>query len=330
LNADIFAEWFQGQGQSVVRTKSSYWVENARHIYQAFPYHWIISPDDDEISDFLVSHSSIGLRYSTPLESQNGLISYHAVLENKQYDEYSVSKWSRKNIRRGLKNCQIRQIPFKLVAEDGWELQKDTLSRQGRKVSLTQDEWRRRWEVASELPGFEAWGAFSSNKLVASVVTFLMDDCCYMLYQQCLGAYLKDHINNALSYFVSYRMIRQPLIKSILYGLHSLDAPPSIDEFKFRMGYYPKIVRQRVVFHPRIRKAFNPLSLKLTQAMLVFFPGVEFLSKAEGMMRFAIEGEKSLEDQTWPEALLSRDGDRIPFHFPSHLLNKIQNQKKGR
>jgi hypothetical protein len=318
LNADVFAEWFRGQQRCVVKSESSYWVEHASHVFQALPYHWVISPGEEELKEILVKNKGIGLRYSTPLEMTEGLISYHAVLENKKYDEYSLSKWSRKNVRRGIRHCEFRPISLKLVSTEGWDLQVDTLRRQGRKVNLTREEWIKRWDVASVLPGFEAWGAFSGKKLVSSVVTFILDDCCYMLYQQCLSQYLKDHINNALSFNVSQTMIRRPGIESILYGLHSLDAPPSIDEFKFRMGYYPKLVRQRVVFNPKFRLLINSTSLKMTRMMVSIFPGAEFLSKAEGMMRFASEGKKKLADQTWPEAIISRENNDYPLEIAAY------------
>jgi hypothetical protein len=298
-----YAEWLRHQGQRVFQTVSSYWVEAGPRIYQAFPYHWVISPPEDELRGFLVEHRAIGLRYSAPLETPQGAASYHAVLGIKDYNLDVLGKWARKNVRRGLANCQVEPISFERLAEEGWSLQLDTLDRQGRRLHLEQEAWRTRCLAAGNLPGFEAWGALVAGKLAASVITFRMDDCYYMLYQQCLRHYLPEHVNNALCFVVTQNIIRRPETKSILYGLHSLDASPSVDEFKFRMGYSARPVRQRVVFHPALRPLFNPASHALLAWILHLKPGNPSIAKAEGMLRFYLIGKRPLEQQDWPEVL---------------------------
>ena len=69
MNPETFAEWLQRQGYKVVRTDSSYWYEASSRVYQAFPYHWLIQPAEDELSAFLRQQNAIGLRYSTPIEA---------------------------------------------------------------------------------------------------------------------------------------------------------------------------------------------------------------------------------------------------------------------
>ena len=77
MNADIFAEWLRRQGHRVARTESSYWYDQGPRVYQAFPYHWLISPDDLEITELIRQHGALALRYSTPVRSEEGAISYH-------------------------------------------------------------------------------------------------------------------------------------------------------------------------------------------------------------------------------------------------------------
>ncbi len=98
-------------------------------------------------------------------------------------------------------------------------------------------------------------------------------------------------------------MLEDADITSILYGLHSLDAPSSVDEFKFRMGYTPQPVRQRVVFHPWLRPLINRATLATLNRLNRSFPGHATLAKAEGMVRFYLEGLKPLQDQQWPTCL---------------------------
>lgn len=306
MNAEVFAEWLRRQGHRVARTASSYWYDQGPRVYQAFPYHWIIEPPEEELSEFLRAQGAIGLRYSTPLEARLGQVSYHAVYSAPEYNLSLLSKWSRKNVRRGLRNCTVEPLSFERLADEGWALQIDTLDRQGRELEVEKAAWSRRCRSAADLPGFEAWGALVEGHLGASVITLPMGDCCYMLYQQSLREHLPDHVNNALSFAVTQTMVERSGIRSILYGLHSLDAPPSVDEFKFRMGYEARPVRQRVVFHPWLRPAFGRASHALLRQMQRLRPGHPRLSKTEGMVRFYLEGKRPLQDQDWPPPLHDR------------------------
>jgi hypothetical protein len=303
VNPDVFSTWLRGQGHHVVRTASSYWHDRGPRAYQAFPYHWVVNIPRSELDDFFSQTGAIGLRYSTPVEAPNGKISYHAVYEDSYYDMGVLGKWSRKNVRRGLARCTVEPISFQRLIEDGWHLQVDTLDRQGRDVTVTKQMWHRRWHLAAELPGFQAWGALIDGQLAASVVTFLMNDCAYMLDQQCLRNWLPMHVNNALSFVVTQNMVRHSQAASILYGLHSLDAPPTVDEFKFRMGYEAKPVRQRAVFHPRLAVLFNRFSHAALIQARRWRPSSPTLAKAEGMVRFYLEGRRPLSQQTWPQGL---------------------------
>jgi len=303
MNGEIFAEWLRLQRHHIVRTASSYWHDQGPRVYQAFPYHWVIQPPEEELDDFLLANPAVGLRYSTPPSAARGYLSYHAVYEKQSYGFEDLGQWARKNVRRGLKNCGVEPISFERLADEGWELQCDTLDRQGRDLRLSRETWQRRCRAAADLPGFEAWGALVEGRLGASVITFTMEDCCYLLYQQCHRDYLPAHVNNALGFVVTRTMIARPHIRSILYGLHSLDAPASVDEFKFRMGYEAKPVRQRVVFHPWLAPWMNRVSHLAARLLLRLGPGNPTLAKTEGMIRFYLEGLRPAHEQTPPEPL---------------------------
>jgi len=303
MNAEIFAEWLRRQGHFVVRTPSSYWYDASPRVYQAFPYHQVIQPTEEELSNFLRKNRVIALRYSTPVNSPLGCISYHAVYDEPSYTLDGLDRRSRQNVRIGLKNCYVEPISFERLAEDGWVLEMDTASRQGRRVTISEEIWRGRYMAAADLPGFEAWGALVDGRLVASLLTFQMEDCCEMISQQCHRDYLNARVNNALSFVVTQTMINRTGIRSIFYTLQSLDAPAIVDEFKFRMGYIAKPVRQRVVFHPWFEPFANSISHKIVVRLSRRYPGNHILAKAEGMFRFYLQGSRPLDEQDWPECL---------------------------
>ena len=304
MNAEVFAEWLHRQGHRVVKTPSSYWYDASPRVYQAFPYHWLIQPSEEEVIDFLRKNRAVCLRYSSPVANPIGRISYHVIYEAGEYTLDLLDKRARKNVRTGLSRCKVEPVALERLAEEGWLLETDTASRQDRRLNVTREKWRRRYLSANDLPGFEAWGALVEDRLVASLLTFRMDDCCEMISQQCHREYLNARVNNALAFTVTQTMVSRPGIRSIFYTVQSLDAPPSVDEFKFRMGYIAKQVRQRVVFHPVLTPLVGPTLAAVVKGLVRRFPGVPSLPKAMGMLKFCLEGELPLDEQPLPECLL--------------------------
>jgi len=306
MNAEVFAEWFRLQGHRVIRTPSSYWCEIGPRVYQAFPYHWLIDPQDGEPYQLLSENKAIGLRYSTSSGALQGKISYHAVYEDDSYDLSALSTKMRTKVRRGLKYVNVKPIPVERLATEGWTLRSETSVRQGRVGAESPAWWHRLCLSAEDLPGFEAWGAIHEGQLVAALLAFTCDDTCSILYQQSATEYLRYKINNALTYAFTLEALGRSGISQIFYGLHSLDAPSSVDEFKFHMGYTAKPVRQRVVFHPWLTPVFNSASHAVVMQLLRWRPGQPTLAKTEGMIRFYLEGKRPLNEQNWPECLTYR------------------------
>jgi hypothetical protein len=303
MNAETFAEWLRRQGYPVVRTLSSYWYEASPRVYQSFPYHWVIQPREEELTNLLRERKAIALRYSTSIGNPSGCISYHAIYEEPSYSLDQLDRRSRQNVRTGLKNCRIEPVPLERLAKEGWSLELDTAQRQGRRLSVDQAAWEKRLRAAVDLPGFEGWGAFVEGRLVASLFGVQIDDCCELISQQCHRDFLAARVNNALTFIVTQTMVNRGDIHSVFYTLQSLDAHSTVDEFKFRMGYTAKPLRQRVVFHPWIKSFAIPFMHKILRNLLRKDPENAKLSKGEGLLRFHLEGRRSLAKQTWPECL---------------------------
>jgi hypothetical protein len=134
------------------------------------------------------------------------------------------------------------------------------------------------------------------------LLTFQMEDWCYMLYHYSLSEFLPARIDNALYYIVTKNIIDRPDIKSILYTIQSLDASATVDDFKFRMGYIAKPVPQRIVLHPWLKIVMNGTSYKLIDLLKRCLPGNSLVAKTEGMLRFYQEQEKLTKKQSLLES----------------------------
>lgn len=303
MTPEVFAEWLQRQGHKIVRTTNSYWCDLGLRTWQAFPYHWLVEAQPGELSALWNRERAIGIRYSTPLTANDGMMSYHVVLERRDYSVDRLSKKARYDVRKAAKLGAVEPIPLARFAGEGWELRYETLVRQGRKGAESAARWKSLCASAADLPGFETWGVIVNGELAASLLAFTCDTCCSILYQQSRTSYLSQGVNNLLTFAFTEILVQRQTIDTIFYGLHSLDAPSSVDEFKFRMGYTARPVRQRVVFHPWLAPLFNPASHAALRQLHRWRPDNPTLAKTEGMLRFFLEGKRPLDQQCWPDEL---------------------------
>lgn len=311
MNAEVLAEWYRAQGYRVIRTQSSYWYNKGPRVFQAFPWSWTIEPSKEELCELFRKHAAIGLRFSSLPTSPEGIISYHAICDCKGYDLRMLPRQSRQNVERGLADCVVEPISFRRLANEGWNLHSDTLKRQNRRDFETKEHWEKSCNVAAELPGFEVWGALVGGNLAAALMLVRIDDWVIMLSQQCLSEHLPNKPNHALVYSVTKEMMSRVTIKSIIYTLQSLDAPDTIDTFKFRMGYRPIMVKQQVAFHPLLSPLVNRGTLRVVNGLLRWNPSSPMLAKAGGMMRINLDGKKPLAEQQFPEILKPMRADLL-------------------
>jgi hypothetical protein len=302
LDAEHFAEWYRRQGHRVIRTEHSYWFDAGPRVYQAFPFGWLIEPSDEELNSLMLKNGVLSLRYSTPLEAPIGKVSYHVTLSN-PYTLESLRSQARNAVRRGLAHCVIEQVPFKRLAGEGWKLQRDTLDRQGRSGSMSESLWSKVCLSAVGLDGFEAWSAIVEGALAAALIICRIDDTFYVPYAFSHRKYLDLYVNNALFFSVSCNLLAREGINEIFFTVQSLDAPKSVDDFKFRMGFNAIAVKQKVVFNPLLKPLIGKSMHKAVTALMKHYPDKASLAKAEGMIRFYLHGNLSLDQQEWPDSI---------------------------
>ncbi len=319
---EIFSEWLRRQGHKVFRTHSSCWYDVNPRVYQAFPFHLLIQPSDEEIRQFLKTSGAIALRFFSPHDSCSGCASYYIIHDQPEYRLDLLDRRARQNVRTGTRNCVVEKIAIERLAEEGWSLEADTVARQGRREKVEKEAWMRYCLSAADLPGFEAWGAIVNGKLAATLFSYTYGEWVEFLTQQCHRDYLCARVNNALIFSVTETMLQRPGVKYIYYTHQSLDAPPSIDEFKLRMGYTANPVRQRILFHPLVKPLINKLSHRLLKQAVSWFPGSHTFGKTEGMVRYYLEGCRPPEEQEEPECLKDHHSQPEPSDSPSPLVEK--------
>ncbi len=302
MNPEYFSEWHRRQGHKVIHTSSSYWYEAFPGVFQAFPYHWLITPSKEELRLLTLKHGALALRYSTPMDVPFGKVSYHIFLSG-PYGLDKIRSKTRRTIKQGLEQFSVEPISFKRMAEEGWELQDDTLQRQQRTECMAQECWEEMCLTADGIPGFEAWGSIINGELAASLLIARIGDTYNTLYSMSRSKYMNMHANHTLFFSVSCELLKREGVNSIFYTVQSLDAPASVDVFKFRMGFQPRPVRQMIVFHPFLQPFVGKGLHRLLSHLFARNPNSYLLAKAEGMVRFYLDGRLPIYNQEFPECL---------------------------
>lgn len=285
MDAENYAIWLRRQGHRVIQTDSCYWYDAQPGFYFYFPYHRLIEPGREELKKILRGRLIFGARYFTPMNSF-GKSSYLILCSDKNYDLASVDKKSRGQTRNGLENFDFRQIPIhELISQN--HINVDTLIRQGRKPEVWTDEkWKNYCSTMDGLTGFEAWGAFLGAELAAFMVAYQMEDYYTILHHSSVTKYLDKNPNNALVFYVTKLKLSSQDINHVSYGPQSLDAPESLDTFKFRMGFTKYPIKQTIVFHPLIKPFINSALFPIARKIAQFKPDDDFWQKLFGIINF--------------------------------------------
>jgi hypothetical protein len=285
---ETLAEFFRFQGHRIHSSESCFWYDVQPGFYFNIPYHRLITPSKEEINKLLWGIPCFALRFFTTVECR-GKDSYMIVCSNKHYDITSVdAKYARRQTRRGLENFQIRQLDFIELGNNN-RINTDTLIRQGRNPDVwTEERWKLYCSSANGLSGLEAWGAYSGDTLVAFMVGYQMDDYFEILHHSSATDYLHLYPNNALVFFVTQLKLSTSEVNHVSYGPQSLDAPDSLETFKFRMGYEKLPMKQTIIFHPFIAPFINKISCNLVERVSSKSKS-DFWRKLNGILHFYCE-----------------------------------------
>lgn len=291
VDAAGYVEFLRALGHRVVQTSSGYWYDASRWFYLAAPPHRLYDPSDAELRRLLRRPLCLGARFAAPL-SGPGKVSYQIVCDNPEYDLDGLSANVRSKVRRGLKRTRIEPVPFAVAAVAGRQAHEDTVARQGRDGVLAGAQWERFWAAAAATPGMEAWGAWVGEVLAAFLVAVRFEDGVDFLLARSRNDELNAYPNNALIFEVAHEMLAHQKVPEITFGLEALEPVGPLDQFKFSMGFRPRPLRQRVVFHPVLHALLRSGAVRNGFRRWAGRQGAEhvFWRKAAGLLRFAEEG----------------------------------------
>jgi len=287
MNVPQFAEFLKLQDYRVIKTKSCYWYTNtSRFFYQSFPYHRGINLSRKEIIDFFIKSESFAGKYLTYGEVSEKDKSIW-ICDNKNYDLSCLHQNARNKVRRGAERCKIEMVDFKWLESKGMPLIRDTLCRQNRPTStITEGMWKKLCVAARRIPDFEAWGSFANGKLAAFIVLGIVEDYSYFLERYSLTEYLKYyHPNNVLTFLVTKEMFSSRKVKGVISGVEPFEELRGLNDYKSKMGFERKHLKQRVIVNPLAILFLNSFSLKIIENITSRYSS-DYSRKMSGFIRF--------------------------------------------
>jgi hypothetical protein len=282
MTAGEFADFWRVQGYRVIETKSCYWYNPSPLVFVSVPYHRGITPLWGELGHVLLSGPAVAIRFHDSAEGPGGLF----VCSDRNRDLSCLHKKARNQTHRGLENCRIEQLDFAYLAKYGPALNAQTFQRQGRdRQTITSAQWQRYCRAASRIPDFEAWGAFANGHLAAFLVAGLVEDHFSILHQSSSTGDLQYYPNNALTFTVARLKLSCPAVGCVSYGLKSLDDTVGLDQFKLKMGFKLRPLREHVVLNPLLKPFFSFGGRRIVQWMSRKHPETDLWRKAAGVLQ---------------------------------------------
>jgi hypothetical protein len=124
------------------------------------------------------------------------------------------------------------------------------------------------------------------------LVTVTFEDSVEFLLARSCSDRLGAYPNNALLFYATEEMLVRRQVPAVTFGLESLEPVGPLDQFKFAMGFRPRPIRQRVIFHPLVRILLRRDAVRAVFRRWTDRRGADavFWRKAAGLLRFAEEG----------------------------------------
>lgn len=273
----------RAQGRPVTQTESCWWYApyGQRRLFHAFPNHRLITPSAAELKQvFQANPEAYAVRFLSPTTAAGGAESFQWTCRQ-TFELEALDSKDRNTVRKGLKNCTVRQLSFDELARDGETAQLDTLRRLGRELKSLSTTQR-----LSQHRAYQAWGAFVEDQLAAFAINLRVENWVHIQVNRSATELLKFNPNNALLYVMTQQLLTDPEVEAVSYGWEPLAPLTTLDRFKLSMGYVKEPVRQNIVLAPWLRYAVNPLTRRLIRQAATWRSGDQRLQRLAGVCRY--------------------------------------------
>ena len=292
MDAEGYAKFLSAQGMRTVKSGTHLWVEKQKFCLENVPPHKRIHMDATEAWNLFLRGYLI-LRYSC--EESEGVSSAEYVCGDRDYGLKTLDPKARNKVRQGLKNCVVRPVEFEELKRKGCAINRSVLQRQGRTGPAflrEQQCWERYLDHCQKTAGVDAYGAFAGDNLCAYTLIVRVEDYAYTYHPFADASYLQLRPMNALMFWVTQRLLQDPGVRYVSYGLEALVPQPPLEEFKAGMGFKAVSIGRRILINPLARPLVSRQVADLIRRVKQHLSGVpyieNYLTFVEGYSRYVV------------------------------------------
>jgi len=291
MTLDQYSQELRKAGLRVVNgSDKSLWISHERFGVQRQPHFALHVPTRDEIQTVFAASHALLLGFVAKPTSDQGANGWLYLCKDPEYSLEKLRKGARYDVRRGLREFQVRAASQEEVLALGFAAYRDSRTR-NRLSGDSREAFETRFGRLQ--PATRFFGAFKDGKLAAFCGGLEVEDWAS------IGGWSADEFlhlrpNDALIYFVSYHYLVEGSCQTLSYGLSSVQASSNargLHHFKVKLGFEAIPVHRTFVLNPLLRPIINRTSWKVTNGLSKLWPNNLMLKKAEGALRIAIQAD---------------------------------------
>jgi hypothetical protein len=220
-------------------------------------------------------------RWTTNFDCKKETAFWYVICDEKlEISDYS--KNTRNQIRRGLRNCEVKIIDKKIVLEEGFESYTAAFLKYNTHLEAkSEDEFHQ--EIESLSNEYEFWGIYNKGNMIGYCQNKVVNFCCDYSTIKFHPDFLKLYPSYALFYTMNKYYLNEKNFKYVSDGARSISHKTNIQfflihKFKFRKAYcklhieYSLMLRFIVMFIYPLRFVFNrfnnKFAVKITTLLL--------------------------------------------------------------
>jgi hypothetical protein len=164
---------------------------------------------------------------------------YRYVCDIPDYDiEKIESKSTRKDIRRCLKQCAIKEVDLAWLAHNGYQTYINASQRYTHFVPLNKDRFEKNMLELAAKSGYEAWGVFHDEVLIAYAIAQIYADSVQLLVAKFDPDYAKAYPMYGLYYSIAQHYLKEQKYRQVLGASKALLHETNIGDFRLKIGWH--------------------------------------------------------------------------------------------
>ena len=251
------ARFFSLRGRRIAEACGALWYSVPNRFLMSLPYQQPLDPTHEEIKELLRTNGALGVRF--PSQRWRGMAGGVYIYRGREYELKTVHIKHRPRVRKGLETFEIRPVEEDDLLNQGLQLNRETMMRQGHfdpEFGET-GQWTRLVRAMRDCPEISALGAFHGKSLAAYMIISREDRWLNILHQMSRQEDLRFFPNHALTFWVTKAASEDPFLEGVSYGLVPLISIEGLHEYKLRFGYQVLPCNCVVVLHPQLNFLLN-------------------------------------------------------------------------